>query len=137
MWRPFLPSSGSPQPARSFNLCTKRFTKANIGKNKDTPNEQAATDYVACVQALHDTVDYFVVNVSSPNTPGLWQLQERESRLAPLQLPQRANYAQRTVRPLLLKIAPDSMNEQLDEIVVTVKGASLSRVAAANGAGRK
>ena len=47
---------------------------SNIGKNKDTPNEQAAADYVACVQALHDTVDYFVVNVSSPNTPGLRQL---------------------------------------------------------------
>ena len=135
MWRPFLPSSGSPQPARSFNLCTKRLTKANIGKNKDTPNEQAATDYVACVQALYGTVDYFVVNVSSPNTPGLWQ--SHESRLAPLQLPQRANYAQRTVRPLLLKIAPDPMNEQLDEIVVTIKGAGLSGVVAANGAGRK
>ena len=137
MWRPFLPSSGSPQPARSFNLYTKRLTKANIGKNKDTPNEQAATDYVACVQALHGTVDYFVVNVSSPNTPGLWQSQEHESRLAPLQLPQRANYAQLTVLPLLLKIAPDPMDEQLDEIVVTVKGAGLSGVVAANGAGRK
>ena len=89
------------------------------------------------MQALHGTVDYFVVNVSSPNTPGLWQSQEHESRLAPLLLPQRANYAQRTVRPLLLKIAPDPMDEQLDEIVVTVKGAGLSGVVAANGAGRK
>ncbi|UYZ58802.1 quinone-dependent dihydroorotate dehydrogenase [Hymenobacter latericus] len=104
----------------------------NIGKNKDTPNEQAADDYVACVQALHDTVDYFVVNVSSPNTPGLRQLQEREPLLALLREVQRANHAQRTARPLLLKIAPDLSNEQLDDIVTIVQEAGLSGVVATN-----
>jgi dihydroorotate dehydrogenase len=104
----------------------------NIGKNKDTPNEQAAADYVACVQALHDTVDYFVVNVSSPNTPGLRQLQEREPLLALLRAVQRANHAQRTARPLLLKIAPDLTEEQLDDIVVIVGEAGLSGVVATN-----
>ncbi|KUG07080.1 quinone-dependent dihydroorotate dehydrogenase [Solirubrum puertoriconensis] len=104
----------------------------NIGKNKDTPNEEAAADYVACVQALHDTVDYFVVNVSSPNTPGLRQLQEREPLLALLREVQRANHAQRTARPLLLKIAPDLTNEQLDDILVIVREAGLNGVVATN-----
>ncbi|GAA4377836.1 quinone-dependent dihydroorotate dehydrogenase [Hymenobacter koreensis] len=104
----------------------------NIGKNKDTPNEQAAADYVACVQALHDVVDYFVVNVSSPNTPGLRQLQEREPLLALLRTVQRTNQAQRTARPLLLKIAPDLSNEQLDDIIEIVREAGLSGVVATN-----
>ncbi|RAK66652.1 quinone-dependent dihydroorotate dehydrogenase [Hymenobacter edaphi] len=104
----------------------------NIGKNKDTPNDQAAQDYVACVQALHEFVDYFVVNVSSPNTPGLRQLQEREPLLQLLRAVQRANHARRTARPLLLKIAPDLTNEQLDDIIGIVREAGLSGVVATN-----
>ncbi|GAB3828688.1 quinone-dependent dihydroorotate dehydrogenase [Hymenobacter jeollabukensis] len=104
----------------------------NIGKNKDTPNEQAAQDYVAGVQALHEVVDYFVVNVSSPNTPGLRQLQEREPLLALLRTVQRENHARRTPRPLLLKIAPDLTNEQLDDIIGIVREAGLSGVVATN-----
>ncbi|WP_400192350.1 quinone-dependent dihydroorotate dehydrogenase [Hymenobacter sp. B81] len=104
----------------------------NIGKNKDTPNEQAAADYVAAVQALHEVVDYFVVNVSSPNTPGLRQLQEREPLLQLLRAVQRANHAQRTARPLLLKIAPDLSNGQLDDIIAIVREAGLSGVVATN-----
>ncbi|KAA9331705.1 quinone-dependent dihydroorotate dehydrogenase [Hymenobacter busanensis] len=104
----------------------------NIGKNKDTPNDTAAADYVACVEALHDVVDYFVVNVSSPNTPGLRQLQEREPLLALLRTVQRTNQAQRTARPLLLKIAPDLSNEQLDDIIGIVQEAGLSGVVATN-----
>ncbi|RTQ53433.1 quinone-dependent dihydroorotate dehydrogenase [Hymenobacter gummosus] len=104
----------------------------NIGKNKDTPNEQAAQDYVACLQALHEVVDYFVVNVSSPNTPGLRQLQEREPLLQLLRTVQRVNQAQRTARPLLLKIAPDLTNEQLDDILGIVQEAGLSGLVATN-----
>jgi dihydroorotate dehydrogenase len=104
----------------------------NIGKNKDTPNEQAAADYAACVQALHDVVDYFVVNVSSPNTPGLRQLQEREPLLALLREVQRENHRQRTARPLLLKIAPDLTDAQLDDILLIVREAGLSGLVATN-----
>lgn len=104
----------------------------NIGKNKDTPNEDAARDYVAGVEALHEVVDYFVVNVSSPNTPGLRQLQEREPLLALLRTVQRVNQAQRTARPLLLKIAPDLSTGQLDDIIGIVREAGLSGVVATN-----
>lgn len=88
----------------------------NIGKNKDTPNEEAWRDYVACFRRLYGLVDYFVVNVSSPNTPGLRALQERDAlegilgRLMDI----RAGMAERT--PLLLKIAPDLTDAQIDEV---------------------
>jgi len=104
----------------------------NIGKNKDTPNEQAADDYVACVNELADTVDYFVVNVSSPNTPNLRQLQEKEPLIRLLQQVQETNRAQSTPRPLLLKIAPDLTNGQLDDIVMIARETQLSGLVATN-----
>ncbi|WP_324673104.1 quinone-dependent dihydroorotate dehydrogenase [Hymenobacter sp. GOD-10R] len=104
----------------------------NIGKNKDTPNEQAADDYVACVKALADTVDYFVVNVSSPNTPNLRQLQEKEPLIRLLQQVQEANLAQPTPRPLLLKIAPDLTDGQLDDILTIARETQLSGLVATN-----
>ncbi|OUJ71621.1 quinone-dependent dihydroorotate dehydrogenase [Hymenobacter crusticola] len=104
----------------------------NIGKNKDTPNEQAADDYVACVQALADTVDYFVVNVSSPNTPNLRQLQEKEPLIRLLQQVQEANLGQPTPRPLLLKIAPDLTDGQLDDILTIARETQLSGLVATN-----
>ncbi|WP_354582384.1 quinone-dependent dihydroorotate dehydrogenase [Hymenobacter sp. UYP22] len=104
----------------------------NIGKNKDTPNEQAAQDYVACVEALHEVVDYFVVNVSSPNTPGLRQLQEREPLIQLLQQVQERNQALPKPRPLLLKIAPDLTDSQLDDILLIARETNLSGLVATN-----
>ncbi|RSK23880.1 quinone-dependent dihydroorotate dehydrogenase [Hymenobacter metallilatus] len=104
----------------------------NIGKNKDTPNEQAAQDYVACVEALHEVVDYFVVNVSSPNTPGLRQLQEREPLIQLLQQVQERNQALPVPRPLLLKIAPDLTDPQLDDILLIARETNLSGLVATN-----
>lgn len=104
----------------------------NIGKNKDTPNEQAAQDYVACVEALHAVVDYFVVNVSSPNTPGLRQLQEREPLIRLLQQVQERNATLPVPRPLLLKIAPDLTDSQLDDILLIARETRLSGLVATN-----
>ncbi|MDF7814657.1 quinone-dependent dihydroorotate dehydrogenase [Hymenobacter sp. YC55] len=104
----------------------------NIGKNKDTPNELAAQDYVACVEALHEVVDYFVVNVSSPNTPNLRQLQEREPLIQLLQEIQERNATLPTPRPLLLKIAPDLTDTQLDDILLIARETQLSGLVATN-----
>ncbi|TGD78239.1 quinone-dependent dihydroorotate dehydrogenase [Hymenobacter wooponensis] len=104
----------------------------NIGKNKDTPNDQAAQDYVACVEALHEVVDYFVVNVSSPNTPNLRQLQEREPLIQLLQQVQARNQSLPQPRPLLLKIAPDLTDGQLDDILLIARETQLSGLVATN-----
>ena len=104
----------------------------NIGKNKDTPNEQAAQDYMTCVDALHEVVDYFVVNVSSPNTPGLRQLQEREPLIQLLQQVQERNQSLPQPRPLLLKIAPDLTDSQLDDILLIARETNLSGLVATN-----
>ena len=89
----------------------------NIGKNKMTPNEEAWKDYEICFKELHPYVDYFVVNVSSPNTPGLRELQEKESLRKILSHLQTFNTNQSLPKPLLLKIAPDLTNEQLDDVI--------------------
>lgn len=89
----------------------------NIGKNKLTPNEEAWRDYETCFVALFDYVDYFVVNVSSPNTPGLRELQEKESLRKILSHLQAINRTKINPKPLLLKISPDLTNTQLDDIV--------------------
>lgn len=107
----------------------------NIGKNKDTPNEQAVDDYLLCMEALYPVVDYFVVNVSSPNTPGLRALQEKEPLLAILrQLMKRCSDLANggKARPVFLKIAPDLSTEQLDDIVAVVLEAGLAGVIASN-----
>ncbi|MEI9956458.1 MAG: quinone-dependent dihydroorotate dehydrogenase [Ferruginibacter sp.] len=89
----------------------------NIGKNKITPNEDAWKDYEICFTALHDYVDYFVVNVSSPNTPGLRELQEKDSLKKILTNLQSLNAKHLNPKPILLKIAPDLTNEQLDDVI--------------------
>ncbi|MCB2378907.1 quinone-dependent dihydroorotate dehydrogenase [Hymenobacter sp. BT635] len=104
----------------------------NIGKNKDTPNEQAAADYVASFETLFDTVDYFVVNVSSPNTPNLRQLQEKEPLIRLLQQVQERNLAKPKPKPLLLKIAPDLTDGQLDDILTIAAETRLSGLVATN-----
>lgn len=89
----------------------------NIGKNKVTPNEDAWKDYEICFRELHPYVDYFVVNVSSPNTPGLRELQEKESLRKILSHLQTINATQSHPKPLLLKIAPDLSQEQIDDVI--------------------
>ncbi len=104
----------------------------NIGKNKNTPNEDAVNDYIKCFNRLFDVVDYFVVNVSSPNTPGLRELQEKEPLKKLLQTLQQRNRKNDISRPILLKIAPDLMDEQLDDIIEIVKESGIAGVIATN-----
>lgn len=104
----------------------------NIGKNKATPNEQADSDYLKCFEALFPWVDYFVVNVSSPNTPGLRELQEKEPLTRLLSLLQEKNRARTSPKPILLKIAPDLSDNQLDDIASIVQETGLAGVIATN-----
>jgi dihydroorotate dehydrogenase len=104
----------------------------NIGKNKATPNELAENDYLKCFEALFPWVDYFVVNVSSPNTPGLRDLQEKEPLTRLLNLLQEKNKAQNSPKPILLKIAPDLTDSQLDDIADIVRSTGLAGVIATN-----
>lgn len=104
----------------------------NIGKNKVTPNENALDDYILCYNALYETVDYFVVNVSSPNTPGLRELQDKAPLLKILKGLQDINLAKTKPKPVLLKIAPDLSNEQLDDIIDIVKQSRIDGVIATN-----
>jgi dihydroorotate dehydrogenase len=89
----------------------------NIGKNKVTANEEAWKDYEICFNELYEYVDYFVVNVSSPNTPGLRELQEKESLRKILTHLQTLRSQKTVQKPILLKIAPDLTNEQLDDVI--------------------
>jgi dihydroorotate dehydrogenase len=104
----------------------------NIGKNKATPNERAVEDYLACIDRLHSFADYLVVNISSPNTPGLRQLQEREPLLALLRACV-ARLAERAPgKPLLVKVAPDLTPEALDEVVDVAIAAGAAGLIATN-----
>lgn len=104
----------------------------NIGKNKITPNENAWRDYEICFNELHDVVDYFVVNVSSPNTPGLRDLQQKDS-LKKILLPlQEINKSKNIQRPLLLKISPDLSQNELDDIIDLAIEINLDGLVAAN-----
>jgi len=104
----------------------------NIGKNKVTPNEEAVNDYIKCFDRLFDVVDYFVVNVSSPNTPGLRALQEKEPLMHILNTLQQRNSKNGISRPILLKIAPDLTHEQLDDIVEIVLETKIAGLIATN-----
>lgn len=104
----------------------------NIGKNKDTPNEKAVDDYLECFHKLHDYVDYFVVNVSSPNTPGLRELQEKGPLTEILQALMTANNEKSVQRPVFLKIAPDLTTSQLDDIVEIVTETGIAGIIATN-----
>lgn len=104
----------------------------NIGKNKLTPNENAVEDYEKCFHALYEVVDYFVVNVSSPNTPGLRGLQEKEPLRKLLLHLQKLNAQQKAPKPVLLKIAPDLTDQQLNGIIEIVREAKLDGIVATN-----
>lgn len=104
----------------------------NIGKNKVTPNENAVEDYKICFDALFDHVDYFVVNVSSPNTPNLRALQDKEPLTVLLNTLQEKNEQKTSPKPILLKIAPDLTNEQLIDIIDIVRDTKIAGVIATN-----
>lgn len=110
----------------------------NMGKNKVTSNEGAAEDYLLCFNDLFEHVDYFVVNVSSPNTPNLRELQEKEPLTKLLKLLQTENKKMAKfcpngkTKPMLLKIAPDLTDEQLLDIIDIVKETEIDGVIATN-----
>jgi len=104
----------------------------NIGKNKLTPNSNAIQDYLICFEELFNYVDYFVINVSSPNTPNLRELQEKEPLMQLLQMLQTKNEAKQKQKPILLKIAPDLTNNQLLDIINIVIKTKIAGVIATN-----
>lgn len=104
----------------------------NIGKNKVTPNDEAENDYKLCFEALFDDVDYFVVNVSSPNTPNLRELQDKEPLTKLLNSLQQLNLSKPKAKPILLKIAPDLTNAHLLDIIEIVKVTGIAGVIATN-----
>lgn len=152
-----LPQGGNPQP-RLFRLPKdkgiinrmgfnndgvdamieriKKFGKpenciigGNIGKNKVTPNDKAVEDYIICYEKLYDLVDYFVVNVSSPNTPGLRELQDKKPLSVILNALTKRN---KNHKPLFLKIAPDLTDSQLDDIIDLVSETGITGIIATN-----
>ena len=104
----------------------------NLGKNKSTPNEEAWKDYQVCFLELFDHVDYFVVNVSSPNTPGLRELQEKESLRKILGTLQTINLSKSYPKPLLFKIAPDLNTDQIDDLIELAIELKLAGIVATN-----
>ena len=104
----------------------------NIGKNKVTPNEEAVNDYLMCFESLFNYVDYFVVNVSSPNTPGLRELQDKEPLTKLLLELKKRNSEKSAPKPILLKIAPDLTDDQLVDIISIVSETKIEGVIATN-----
>lgn len=104
----------------------------NIGKNKLTPNENAVDDYLKGFHALYPYVDYFAVNVSSPNTPNLRSLQDKEPLTALLKALMAANAMQKKAKPIILKIAPDLTDSQLDDIIAIVRETGIQGIIATN-----
>ena len=104
----------------------------NIGKNKDTPNENAYQDYINCFKTLHSNADYFVINVSSPNTPGLRELQEKEPLLKIISEVQNINFGLQKKKPILLKIAPELNSNQIEDIAFISEKTKLDGIIATN-----
>ncbi|MFM6924723.1 MAG: quinone-dependent dihydroorotate dehydrogenase, partial [Ferruginibacter sp.] len=117
---------------RITNKGQRLIIGGNIGKNKITPNEDAWKDYEKCFVALHDYVDYFVVNVSSPNTPGLRELQEKDSLHKILTNLQSQKSKLKSEKPILLKIAPDLTKEQIDDVIALALEIKLDGLVASN-----
>lgn len=117
---------------RLKNRKSRILIGGNIGKNKLTANEAAEADYTYCFNALYDHVDYFVVNVSSPNTPGLRELQEKAPLQRLLKTVKDLSLTKPVVKPVLLKIAPDLSDGQLDDIVEILGATGIDGVIATN-----
>jgi dihydroorotate dehydrogenase len=118
--------------ARLRNRKSSVIVGGNIGKNKSTPNESAVEDYAYCFEALYAHVDYFVINVSSPNTPGLRELQEKAPLQQLLKTIKELSLKKPIARPVLLKIAPDLSISQLDDIIEILKVTGIDGVIATN-----
>ncbi len=129
-WR--IKNYNQHDPKLKTQNSTPLIIGGNIGKNKGTPNENAWKDYEICFSALHPYVDYFVVNVSSPNTPGLRELQEKDSLRKILTTLQIQNSKQQIQKPLLLKIAPDLTTAQIDDVIDLALEINLDGLVAAN-----
>jgi dihydroorotate dehydrogenase len=121
-----------PDSYRVGNQQSDLVIGGNIGKNKTTPNEDAWKDYEICFKELHPYVDYFVVNVSSPNTPGLRELQEKEPLRKILMHLQMINNGKAVAKPIFLKIAPDLSKEQIDDVVELALEIKLDGLVATN-----
>jgi dihydroorotate dehydrogenase len=111
---------------------SKVIVGGNIGKNKVTPNEHAIEDYAYCFEALYPVVDYFVINISSPNTPGLRELQEKEPLRKLLSYIIHLSQKEAKYKPVLLKIAPDLTTSQLDDIILILRETKTDGVIATN-----
>lgn len=105
---------------------------ANIGKNKDTPNPQAHLDYLHCFTELVPYCDYFTVNVSSPNTPGLRELQHEDRLRRILSELQSENIKYKDPRPILLKLAPDLAYEDVEKTVQVALESGISGLVLTN-----
>ena len=125
-------STGENAKLRTMNNELRTIVGGNIGKNKATPNELAWQDYEKCFLALYPYVDYFVVNVSSPNTPGLRELQEKDALKKIIVNLQQQNAKQESQKPILLKIAPDLNKEQIDDVLSLAAEIKLDGIIAAN-----
>lgn len=116
-----------------FKIQNSKFIiGGNIGKNKNTPNEEAWKDYEICFRTLHPFVDFFVVNVSSPNTPGLRELQEKDSLKKIVTHLQAMNTSFEIQKPVLLKIAPDLSWQQIEDVIDLAKEINLDGIVATN-----
>lgn len=127
-----MTDDSSKRPSSVIYHPSSMLIGGNIGKNKTTPNEEAWKDYEICFRALHPFVDFFVVNVSSPNTPGLRELQEKESLRKIFTHLQALNKTFAQQRPILLKIAPDLTREQIDDVIDLAKEIALDGIVATN-----
>jgi dihydroorotate dehydrogenase len=125
-------NGGVNEAAKRLKKNKRVLIGGNIGKNKLTPNEEAVSDYEICFDALYDVVDYFVVNVSSPNTPNLRALQDKEPLTQLLQTLQDKNSKTKSPKPILLKIAPDLTDDQLLDIIDIVSETKIAGVIATN-----
>ena len=125
-------NEGVEMAAKRLKKNKKVLIGGNIGKNKTTPNENAFDDYHTCFETLFDVVDYFVVNVSSPNTPNLRELQDKIPLTNLLLKLQEKNNQKPNPKPILLKIAPDLTDSQLLDIIDIVKETKIAGVIATN-----
>lgn len=104
----------------------------NIGKNTNTPNEEALNDYMICFEKLYESVDYFVVNLSCPNIKDLRKLQDKDSTITILNKLTEIRRSKTPYKPILLKISPDLTNEQLDDVVETFNITGIDGIVATN-----
>jgi dihydroorotate dehydrogenase len=125
-------NEGVEEAVNRLRTNRKVIIGGNIGKNKNTANHDAVSDYLICFDKLFDHVDYFVVNVSSPNTPNLRELQDKEPLKKLLNQLMDNNRSKKNTKPILLKIAPDLSDDQLMDIIEIVNETGIDGVIATN-----